>query len=216
MSSEPQPRGCLAVLFGGSKPQTAKPAAPAYRVRSDFLSATELSFLRTAQIAVAGRFAIMVKVNLADVFFSPTRSPGDRNRISQKHVDFLFCDPQTLKPTLGVELDDSSHQRSDRVERDAFVDGVFASAGLPLIHFPAQSAYGSAEIVSAVESALRQPASPEAAGPAQAGAPMCPKCGVPMVVRSASRGTHVGRDFFGCSNYPRCREILPVGDGRTG
>lgn len=39
---------------------------------------------------------------------------------------------------------------------------------------------------------------------------LCPKCGVPMVRRTATRGTHAGQEFYGCPNYPRCREILPV------
>ena len=37
-------------------------------------------------------------------------------------------------------------------------------------------------------------------------APLCPKCGVPMVARTATRGERRGLEFFGCPNYPRCRE----------
>ena len=40
--------------------------------------------------------------------------------------------------------------------------------------------------------------------------PLCPKCGIPMVLRTASQGNHIGQQFYGCRNYPRCREILPV------
>lgn len=174
---------------------------------------TELAFLRTAQVAVAERLNIMVKVNLADVFFSPTGDHTARNRISQKHVDFLLCDPQTLRPMLGIELDDSSHQRAARAERDRLVDSVFASAGLPLVHFPARAAYVNAEIVAAIEGALEtQPLSPAArpANPPDPAAPLCPRCGVLMVRRSATRGANGGDEFFGCANYPRCREIVPI------
>jgi hypothetical protein len=215
MSSEPQRRGCLAALFGGSKaPVVSGPAVAAplsYRVRADFLSVTELSFLRAAQLATGTRFAIMTKVNLNDLFFSPTRDPGSRNRINQKHVDFLFCDPQTLKPLLGIELDDSSHQRSERVERDALVDAVFASAGLPLLHLPARASYASADIATSVDSVLA--AAPNRLGEtasSNASVTMCPNCGVPMVVRQARQGVNAGRDFYGCINYPRCREMKPV------
>ena len=213
MSSEAKPRGCLAALFGGSKVEAANPAAPTYRVRADFLSTAELSFLRTAQIALSSRFAIMVKVNLADVFFSPSKDQGARNRIDRKHVDFLLCDPQTLRPMLGIELDDASHQRADRVERDRFVDGVFASAGLPLVHFPVRAAYVNADIVAAIEGALKstQPAhTAPVANTTPDGVPLCPRCAVPMVRRSATRGANAGGEFFGCTNYPRCREIIPI------
>lgn len=40
--------------------------------------------------------------------------------------------------------------------------------------------------------------------------PACPKCGAPMIVRSAKRGEHRGERFYGCSSYPACRAILPI------
>ncbi|MHB9004461.1 MAG: metal-dependent hydrolase [Coriobacteriia bacterium] len=37
--------------------------------------------------------------------------------------------------------------------------------------------------------------------------PLCPSCGVPMVRRVATRGKNVGSVFWGCRNFPRCRQI---------
>jgi len=39
------------------------------------------------------------------------------------------------------------------------------------------------------------------------GKPICRKCGVEMVERMASRGARAGEKFWGCVNYPRCREV---------
>lgn len=39
---------------------------------------------------------------------------------------------------------------------------------------------------------------------------ICPKCGAAMVLRTAKRGANAGNQFWGCSNYPSCRSILPV------
>ena len=33
----------------------------------------------------------------------------------------------------------------------------------------------------------------------------CPKCGKPMIRRMAKRGANAGQEFWGCSDYPRCR-----------
>lgn len=44
--------------------------------------------------------------------------------------------------------------------------------------------------------------------------PRCPRCGVPMVLRVARRGKQRGRLFYGCPNYPLCREIINVSTGR--
>lgn len=35
----------------------------------------------------------------------------------------------------------------------------------------------------------------------------CPKCGGSMVLRKAKRGANAGREFWGCSGYPKCRVI---------
>lgn len=37
---------------------------------------------------------------------------------------------------------------------------------------------------------------------------ICPKCGSKMILRTARRGPYAGQDFYGCSNYPRCKEIF--------
>jgi predicted RNA-binding Zn-ribbon protein involved in translation (DUF1610 family) len=38
--------------------------------------------------------------------------------------------------------------------------------------------------------------------------PMCPKCGSVMVVRTATRGSNTGNQFWGCPRYPACRGIV--------
>lgn len=35
----------------------------------------------------------------------------------------------------------------------------------------------------------------------------CPRCGHSMVLRTAQRGNHAGRQFWGCSDYPRCKAM---------
>ena len=39
---------------------------------------------------------------------------------------------------------------------------------------------------------------------------ICPKCHAPMLVRTASKGEYKGKQFYVCSNFPKCEEILPV------
>jgi restriction system protein len=35
----------------------------------------------------------------------------------------------------------------------------------------------------------------------------CPRCGSPMILRTARSGWNAGKQFWGCSTYPRCRAI---------
>lgn len=34
---------------------------------------------------------------------------------------------------------------------------------------------------------------------------MCPRCGGTLVLRTAQRGVYAGNQFYGCSNYPKCK-----------
>lgn len=36
---------------------------------------------------------------------------------------------------------------------------------------------------------------------------LCPKCNAPMIKRVAQQGVNAGREFWGCSRYPKCRGI---------
>jgi restriction system protein len=38
----------------------------------------------------------------------------------------------------------------------------------------------------------------------------CPKCGKPMVLRTARSGNNQGSQFLGCSGYPKCRLVKPL------
>lgn len=38
--------------------------------------------------------------------------------------------------------------------------------------------------------------------------PPCPKCGKPMALRTAQKGKSAGKQFWGCSGYPECKEII--------
>jgi len=40
--------------------------------------------------------------------------------------------------------------------------------------------------------------------------PTCPSCGVKMVFRTANKGPNEGRGFYGCRNYPRCRQTFKI------
>jgi restriction system protein len=44
--------------------------------------------------------------------------------------------------------------------------------------------------------------------------PQCPKCGAPMVLRTARKGAYAGQTFYGCSNYPRCQGIVNLVERR--
>ena len=77
-----------------------------------------------------------------------------QNYINAKHIDFVLCDPDTVRQLLAIELDDSSHQRSDRRSRDIFVDDALRAAGLPLLRVPARQSYNPAELQTRIQQSI--------------------------------------------------------------
>ena len=212
--------GCLGWLFGIRRAAEVEQRLP-YRLRDDFLSTAEKSFYRVLCLVVGDDAVVFSKVNLADIFFVVRLHENlvYRNKINRKHVDFLLCDPKTLNPIAGIELDDVSHNRADRKERDNFVNSVFETVALPLVHVAARSSYGAAELtellaphfndlLEAVEEL------PSAEDTDEQSVPTCGKCGVPMVLRTATRGDRAGHQFWGCVNYPKCRQTKALANER--
>lgn len=159
---------------------------------------------------------VFTKVNLADIFYVTDKEElwTHHNKISRKHVDFLLCNQQTIRPLVAIELDDSSHKRVEREERDRFLEEVYSAAGLPLVHIKVQSFYRANELRGLLESHLhpsrdtqkelkdKANRTPECT---DEGVPICAKCGTPMVLRIAHRGENRGNEFWGCANFPKCR-----------
>ena len=106
--------------------------------RRDLLTSNELAFYQIlAPIVCQHGWQLLMKMRLADVM-AVRKGTEDYmsyfNKIKAKHTDFVFCDPFTLEILAGLELDDPSHERPERQERDEFVDNAYAAAGIPLIH----------------------------------------------------------------------------------
>lgn len=122
-----------------------------------------------------------------------------------------------MQPLVAIELDDKSHARPDRQERDAFVNEVFAAAGLGLLHIPVKHTYIPEELRTELAPYLstsrpdtaENPAHNTPSAPATQAAPTCPSCGKLMVLRTARQGANAGNPFWGCSGYPMCRMMLP-------
>lgn len=125
-------------------------------------SPAEVAFLRALDAAVGDRYRVFAKVRLTDLV---RPRPGltkkawqtARNRIDRKHVDYVLCNAENLSPFCAIELDDSSHKRQSRRERDAQVDRILKECGLPLVRVAAQRSYDITILRRAVLTGLAGP-----------------------------------------------------------
>jgi ssDNA-binding Zn-finger/Zn-ribbon topoisomerase 1 len=198
-----------------------------YEANGALFSPAERSFFGILDQAVQGKAVVFGKVRVADVI-RPLKAQGRGqwqkhfNRISSKHFDYMLCAPDTLAVLAVVELDDKSHSRGKRADRDRFLEGACAAAGITLHRFKASAAYNIAEIRAVLfpppieeaqpalepEPVAEQPVAQESPAPTEAKSePLCPKCASPLVRKVARKGEHKGRRFLACSAFPKCRYI---------
>lgn len=86
----------------------------------------------------AARRGLMIcpKVRLLDLVEPKPNARNNKtllNKVMSKHVDFVICN-QDMEVICIIELDDTTHLRQDRMERDDFVDAVLRGAGYKIIH----------------------------------------------------------------------------------
>lgn len=110
--------------------------------KAELLSAREKSFYNDIRaIAEKYNFSVLSKVRLADIVnvSEDVRKQSPDwwrmfEKISQKHIDFALADKADLDIKLLIEVDDLSHQRLDRIERDIFVDSVCEQSNIAILH----------------------------------------------------------------------------------
>lgn len=126
---------CLGALFIALKAKSGPPAP----VAKEFMTQREKAMLEALE-HVLPMYRIHAQVAMGALLAVPQQfgrksSPADRNRFSQKIVDFVVVDPTAGKVVVLVELDDRSHTPAKDRERDAMT----AKAGYKTIRIPASA-----------------------------------------------------------------------------
>jgi hypothetical protein len=136
-----------------------------YFPRPYLLSKGELAFYHALWNVMPPGLVVSFKVRLSDVINSPGSAwrQGYGAKISQKHLDFVVVDAGTTAVRFVIELDDRTHRRRDRRDRDAFVDAALATAGVPILRVPAAASYDPARLRQDLAATLRRAAPADAA-----------------------------------------------------
>ena len=130
---------------------------PQYRKQKFLFTYQERRFYERLLEEMGNEYQVFAKVRMADVVWlanEPVNRKYHNNQIQCKHFDFVLCDKTFLKPTLVIELDDSSHDRLNRQESDEFKQQVCEMVGLPLVRVKVQRSYSSEEIDQRVRSKI--------------------------------------------------------------
>jgi hypothetical protein len=74
--------------------------------------------------------------------------------INGKSVDFVLIGKESYKVICVIELDDSTHSKPDRIERDVEIERMFKEAGIPLARISKFESMTKPEIAKVVTDAI--------------------------------------------------------------
>jgi very-short-patch-repair endonuclease len=105
---------------------------------------------------VGERGHVLAQVSLRQLLWMPGNNqsnPGRsrwQNKVAGKTLDFVVCDPATLRPRLVIELDEPSHARPERQTRDEEVETILRAAGMPCIRVLTGRTYDTRELADTI------------------------------------------------------------------
>jgi len=140
------------VSSGSEKRKVFKNNKYSYFAKALVMTRSEAEFFKKLNTAVSERYFVFPQVHLSALLDHRVKGQDWRiafRHINGKSVDFVLCDKITLQPVYALELDDSTHDRRDRAERDVEVERIFREAQLPLVRFKSVN-ISSDEIIQAL------------------------------------------------------------------
>lgn len=102
------------------------------------------------------RFRIYCKVRLIDLFYFNKRSFSAKQKIIQKHIDYIICSNSTYEPLVWIELDDKTHEKASRKKSDEFKDKLFKYWWLPLLRIKTSELYNKSDLKQKISQFLIQ------------------------------------------------------------
>ena len=107
------------------------PPMPNYFVKDRLMTNVELQYYRIISSYLGDRYLVLPQVNLASVI--DKEDQGFRTELF-RNVDFGVFD-YNYRPLLLIEINDNTHFRRDRQERDKKVSAICRRAKMPLVTF---------------------------------------------------------------------------------
>lgn len=133
-----------------------------YKPRKYLITLNELKFYKILiQIAEELGLVVFAQVSLYNIL--ETQDKLDKSlkerffrRIASKSIDFVLADPHNCRIRLCIELDDSTHNRPDRIKRDIFINELFKELEINLLRFPVYNTYYKEILKNKIQENLKE------------------------------------------------------------
>lgn len=126
-----------------------------YRKRNNILTKTELKFYKILK-PITDKMNLLICPQVVLYEILNTRQYNNRkyfNKISNKSIDFVITD-ENMEIKMCIELDDYTHTRNDRIERDNFINELFREMNIKLIRIPVTYNYNEFELAQQIKESL--------------------------------------------------------------
>lgn len=132
---------------------------PKYRYarKQFFLTRAEHECYDALIAAVGDKYHVFAQVHLPTILDNKVKGQDWRAalaHINRKSVDFVLCDKAYISPKLAIELDDKSHERPDRQERDQEVERILNDAGVPLLRLENHGAFNPTDLMEKIQAVV--------------------------------------------------------------
>ena len=123
-----------------------------YIAKEYLLTTTELKFYKILK-QITDELNLVICPQVAMYGILNSENYKSFNKISRKTIDFVIAE-QNLKIKLCIELDDYTHNRQRRIQRDIFVNEIFKTTNVKILRIPVQNFYNKEELKNKIKESL--------------------------------------------------------------
>lgn len=144
-----------------SKPENAQIERTVYHyvAKPYIMTAREADFFKTLNTIFGEKWLVIPQVHLSALLDHKVKGQNWSRafrHINGKSVDFVLIGKDSYRTICAIELDDSSHDRTDRQQRDAEVERIFREAKIPLARFNNVGTITNQEIINTIVGAINE------------------------------------------------------------
>jgi len=146
-------------LFTNKESAEIKKSTYRYFAKNAIMTERENKFFKQLNEILGNKWFVIPQVHLSALLNHKVKGQNWKaafRHINGKSVDYVLLSKETMKPICAIELDDSTHNHKNRVERDAEVERIFAEAKLPLARFKNPEKLSRQDIVNTIVTAIKK------------------------------------------------------------
>lgn len=117
-----------------------------YTAKTYIMTSNELLLYKALlELAKELNLILLCQVSLYSIIRSRNPYDGSFNKIRSKSIDYVLTTKES-EILLCIELDDTTHNQPNRIERDIFIDQLFEDLNINLLRMKCEPVYSLNEV----------------------------------------------------------------------